>query len=133
MKHEAGPIASARADVVAILEAATDLPIVANVPERLQPPCVVVTEAAPLLQTDETTYGAVSVKLSLTVAVAPTTNALAVARLDEAVDAIAVALIREGTFAAVDAYTGVKSADGQTYLAAPITTTLTYSIGRTPQ
>ncbi|PEY46554.1 hypothetical protein CN359_30900 [Bacillus thuringiensis] len=128
---DSGPIASARADLTAILQAATDLPVVANVPERLQPPCVVITEATPLLTTDETTYGAVTVRLNLTVAVAPTTNALAVARLDAAVDEIVVALVRSGTFAAVDAYTGITSADGQTYLAAPITTTLTYSIGRT--
>lgn len=128
---DSGPIASARADLTAILQAATDLPVVANVPERLQPPCVVITEATPLLTTDETTYGAVTVRLNLTVAVAPTTNALAVARLDAAVDEIIVALARSGTFAAVDAYTGITSADGQTYLAAPITTTLTYSIGRT--
>ena len=128
---DSGPIASARADLTAILQASTDLPVVANVPERLQPPCVVITEATPLLTTDETTYGAVTVRLNLTVAVAPTTNALAVARLDAAVDEIVVALVRSGTFAAVDAYTGITSADGQTYLAAPITTTLTYSIGRT--
>lgn len=128
---DSGPIASARADLTAILQAATDLPVVANVPERLQPPCVVITESTPLLTTDETTYGAVTVRLNLTVAVAPTTNALAVARLDAAVDEIVVALVRSGTFAAVDAYTGITSADGQTYLAAPITTTLTYSIGRT--
>lgn len=128
---DSGPIASARADLTAILQAATDLPVVANVPERLQPPCVVITEATPLLTTDETTYGAVTVRLNLTVAVAPTTNALTVARLDAAVDEIVVALVRSGTLAAVDAYTGITSADGQTYLAAPITTTLTYSIGRT--
>ena len=35
--------------------------------------------------------------------------------------------------AAIDAYTSIKSADGQAYLAAPITTTLTYSLGRFPQ
>jgi len=130
---DSGPIAAARADLTAILQAATDIPVVANVPERLQPPCVVITEATPLLTTDETTYGAVTVRLNLTVAVAPTTNALAVARLDAAVDEIVVALVRSGTFAAVDAYTGITSADGQTYLAAPITTTLTYSIGRKHQ
>lgn len=133
MTRESGPIASARADLAAILREATDLPVVTNVPERLAPPCIVITEASPLLTTDETTYGAVSVKLSLTIAVAPTTNALAIERLDEAVDTITVALIKAGTFVAIEAYTSIKSADGQAYLAAPITTTLTYSIGRTPQ
>lgn len=133
MTHDSGPIASARADLDALLREATDLPVVTNVPERLAPPCIVITEASPLLTTDDTTYGAVSVKLNLTVAVAPTTNALAIKRLDEAVDTIAVALIKAGTFVAIEAYTSIKSADGQAYLAAPITTTLTYSLGRTPQ
>lgn len=128
-----GPIASARADLTAILQVATDLPVIANVPERLQPPCVVITEAAQMVTTDDATYGAVTVRLNLTVAVAPTTNALAVDRLDAAVDEIVIALVRSGTFAAVDAYTGITSADGQTYLAAPISTALTYSIGRTHQ
>lgn len=133
MTHDSGPIASARADLDALLREATDLPVVTNVPERLAPPCIVITEASPLLTTDDTTYGDVSVKLNLTVAVAPTTNALAIERLDEAVDTIAVALIKAGTFVAIEAYTSIKSADGQAYLAAPITTTLTYSLGRTPQ
>lgn len=133
MTRESGPIASARADLAAILREATDLPVVTNVPERLAPPCVVITEASPLLTTDDTTYNAVTVRMSLTVAVAPTTNALAIERLDEAVDTIAVALIRAGTVAAIEAYTSIKSADGQSYLAAPITTTLTYSLGRTQQ
>ena len=133
MTNEPGPIASARADLAAILREATDLPVVISIPERLAPPCVVITESSPLLTTDDTTYNAVTVRMSLTVAVAPTTNALAIERLDEAVDTIAVALIKAGTAAAIDAYTSIKSADGQAYLAAPITTTLTYSLGRTPQ
>ena len=115
MIHEPGPIASARADLAAILREATDIPVVTS------------------LTTDDTTYNAVTVRMSLTVAVAPTTNALAIERLDEAVDTIAVALIKAGTAAAIDAYTSIKSAEGQAYLAAPITTTLTYSLGRTPQ
>ena len=94
MTHESGPIASARADLAAILREATDLPVVTNVPERLAPPCVVITEASPLLTTDDTTYNAVAVRMSLTVAVAPTTNALAIERLDEAVDTIASRLTR---------------------------------------
>ena len=48
-------------------------------------------------------------------------------------DTITVALIKAGTVAAIDAYTSIKSADGQAYLAAPITTTLTYTLGRFPQ
>lgn len=128
MTHESGPIASARADLAAILREATDLPVVTNVPERLAPPCVVITEGTPLVAADENAHGAVTVRLSITVAVAPTTNALSITRLDEAVDTIVVGMVREGMFAAVDAYQSIKGADGQAYLAAPITTTLTYTI-----
>lgn len=130
-----GPIAAARADLAAILREATDLPVVTNVPELLAPPCVVITEGTPLVASDETAHGSVTVRLSITVAVAPTTNALSIARLDEAVDTIVVGMVREGMFAAVDAYQSIKGADGQAYLAAPITTTLTYSLslGRTPK
>jgi hypothetical protein len=124
----AGPIAQARADLAAALGPLTPLPVVSNVPERLAPPCVVITEAAPLLAADDTTVGAVEVRLALTVVVAPTTNALAVARLDEAVDAIVVGLVRDWGPVFVDAYTSVTSADSQAYLAAQITTHATYTI-----
>lgn len=128
MTHDTGPIASARADLAAILRETTDLPVVTNVPERLAPPCVVITEGTPLCAADETAHGAVTVRLSITVAVAPTTNALSIARLDEAVDTIVVGMVREGMFAAVDAYQSIKGADGQAYLAATITTAITYTI-----
>lgn len=124
----AGPIAQARADLAAALARITPLPVVSNVPERLAPPCVVITEAAPLLASDDTTVGAVEVRLALTVVVAPTTNALAVARLDEAVDTIVVGLVRDWGPVSVDAYTSVTSADSQAYLAAQITTRTTYTI-----
>lgn len=123
-----GPIAAARADLADVLTRITSIPVLTSIPERLAPPCVVVTEGTPLVASDETAHGAVTVRLSITVAVAPTTNALAVARLDSAVDAIVVGLVREGMFAAVDAYQTIKGADGQAYLAAPITTAITYTI-----
>ncbi len=123
-----GPIAAARADLADVLTRITSIPVLTSIPERLAPPCVVVTEGTPLVASDETAHGAVTVRLSITVAVAPTTNALAVARLDSAVDAIVVGMVREGMFAAVDAYQTIKGADGQAYLAAPITTAITYTI-----
>ena len=123
-----GPIAVARADLADVLTRITSIPVLTSIPERLAPPCVVVTEGTPLVASDDTAHGAVTVRLSLTVAVAPTTNALAVARLDSAVDAIVVGMVREGMFAAVDAYQTIKGADGQAYLAAPITTSITYTI-----
>lgn len=123
-----GPIAAARADLADVLTRITSIPVLTSIPERLAPPCVVVTEGTPLCAADETAHGAVTVRLSITVAVAPTTNALAIARLDSAVDSIVVGMVREGMFAAVDAYQTIKGADGQAYLAAPITTAITYTI-----
>lgn len=123
-----GPIAAARADLADILTRITSIPVLTSIPERLAPPCVVVTEGTPLCAADESAHGSVTVRLSITVAVAPTTNALSIARLDSAVDAIVVGMVREGMFAAVDAYQTIKGADGQAYLAAPITTAITYTI-----
>lgn len=128
MTTNSGPIAAARADLADILTRITSIPVQTSIPERLAPPCVVVTEGTPLVNPDENAHGAVTVRLSITVAVAPTTNALAVARLDSAVDAIVVGMVREGMVAAVDAYQTIKGADGQAYLAAPITTAITYTI-----
>nr|DAP83124.1 MAG TPA: hypothetical protein [Caudoviricetes sp.] len=123
-----GPIAAARADLADLLTRITSIPVVTSIPERLAPPCVVITEGTPLCAADENAHGSVTVRLSITVAVAPTTNALSITRLDEAVDTIVVGMVREGMFAAVDAYQSIKGADGQAYLAATITTTLTYTI-----
>lgn len=128
MTTNSGPIAAARADLAELLTRITAIPVLTSIPERLAPPCVVVTEGTPLVAADENAHGSVTVRLSITVAVAPTTNALSVARLDSAVDAIVIGMVREGMFAAVDAYQTIKGADGQAYLAAPITTSITYTI-----
>lgn len=128
MTTNSGPIAAARADLADILTRITSIPVLTSIPERLAPPCVVVTEGTPLVAADENAHGSVTVRLSITVAVAPTTNALSVARLDSAVDTIVVGMVREGIFAAVDAYQTIKGADGQAYLAAPISTAITYTI-----
>lgn len=128
MTTNSGPIAAARADLAELLTRITAIPVLTSIPERLAPPCVVVTEGTPLVVADENAHGSVTVRLSITVAVAPTTNALSVARLDSAVDTIVVGMVREGMFAAVDAYQTIKGADGQAYLAAPITTAITYTI-----
>ena len=128
MTTNSGPIAAARADLAELLTRITAIPVLTSIPERLAPPCVVVTEGTPLVAADENAHGSVTVRLSITVAVAPTTNALSVARLDSAVDTIVVGMVREGMFAAVDAYQTIKGADGQAYLAAPITTAITYTI-----
>lgn len=128
MTTNSGPIAAARADLADILTRITSIPVLTSIPERLAPPCVVVTEGTPLVAADENAHGSVTVRLSITVAVAPTTNALSVARLDSAVDTIVVGMVKEGMFAAVDAYQTINGADGQAYLAAPITTSINYTI-----
>lgn len=128
MTTNSGPIAAARADLADILTRITSIPVLTSIPERLAPPCVVVTEGTPLVAADENAHGSVTVRLSITVAVAPTTNALSVARLDSAVDTIVVGMVKEGMFDAVDAYQTIKGADGQAYLAAPITTSINYTI-----
>lgn len=128
MTNNSGPIAAARADLAELLTRITSIPVVTSIPERLAPPCVVITEGTPLVAADEAAHGSVTVRLSITVAVAPTTNALSIARLDAAVDTIVVGMVREGTFAAVDAYQTINGADGQAYLAATITTSITYTI-----
>ena len=125
-----GPIAAARADLADLLTRITSIPVVTSIPERLAPPCVVITEGTPLCSQADDAHGAVTVRLSITVAVAPTTNALSIARLDAAVDTIVVGMVREGMVAAVDAYQTINGADGQAYLGATITTPLTYTIGK---
>ena len=127
MTNNSGPIAAARADLADILTRITSIPVLTSIPERLAPPCVVVTEGTPLVAFDETRTE-------------PSRTALdhGSGRTDYqcpgrrppglAVDSIVVGMVREGMFAAVDAYQTIKGADGQAYLAAPITTSLTYTI-----
>lgn len=118
-----GPIAYARADLAEAVSAVTDLPVLAHVPERLAPPCVVITEGTPLLTLDETATGAVTVALDLNVIAAPIAdNAQLIARMDEAVDRIVTGLWPEYA-PTVDAYATITGPDTQPYLAAVIHTT----------
>lgn len=120
-----GPIAYARADLATALSQATSLPVHASVPERLDPPCVVITEGTPLLEpaTDQG-HRAVTVRLVANIVEAPTDAALALARLDQHVDQTVTGLWNE-YMATVDAYATVTGADGQRYLAATVNTTTT--------
>ena len=118
-----GPIAWARQDLARTLAGVTTLPVLTSPPERLEPPCVVITEGSPLLAPDETTHGAVTVALDAVVIMAPSDAPLALARLDEHTDTIATSLLQAGTLPTVEAYTTITSADGQPYLSAAIHTT----------
>ncbi|MCI6557115.1 hypothetical protein [Schaalia hyovaginalis] len=121
-----GPIAYARADLAAALKAATTLPVHVNMPERLEPPCIVITEGSPLLEQGDC-FGAVVIRLDANVVAAPVDNDLAIARLDAAVDEIAAALLHDWTIK-VEAYQAVGAADSQRYLAARLTATSTLTI-----
>lgn len=123
----AGPIAWARAEFADLLRAATTMPVLTHVPERLEPPCVVITEGSPLAE-PATTHSALTIRLAATVIAAPVAdNALTVTRLDTAVDDILTHLTSAGVTVSVDPYTTVTGPDTQPYLAATIhyTTTLT--------
>nr|WP_300339921.1 hypothetical protein [Actinomyces sp.] len=119
-----GPIATARALAAAALQEATDLPVIASVPERLEPPCVVITEGTPLAEPSDTLMGGVVVRLTANVIEAPTDGPLALERLDEHTDQVI-----EGLWAqwvpTVETYTTVTSTDQQRYLASTITLTTT--------
>lgn len=117
-----GPIAFARADVAAALAAASSLPVHTGVPERLEPPCIVLTEGTPLLEPSDRTIGAVTVRLVANVIEAPADADLVLNRLDEHVDEIVSGLSAE-YMPTVDPYSGVTSADSQRYLAAAVTLT----------
>ncbi|MDY3665469.1 hypothetical protein [Schaalia hyovaginalis] len=123
----AGPIAYARADLAAALEKAQALPVHVTMPERLEPPCIVITEGTPLLEQGDS-FGSVTVRLDANIVAAPVAdNDLAIARLDAAVDEIAAALLHDWTIQ-VDAYQGVTTADSQRYIAARLTVSTTLTI-----
>lgn len=122
-----GPIAYARADLAAALRQATDLPVLTSVPERLDPPCVVITEGTPVLEADETGPRGVTVHLTATVVEAPTDAALALERLDAHVDQITTTAWGHVPLT-VTSYSTVTSADSQHYLAAAIETTTNLTI-----
>ncbi|MBS5978052.1 MAG: hypothetical protein KIA99_10805 [Actinomyces urogenitalis] len=119
-----GPIATARALAAAAIEQVTDLPVVASVPERLEPPCVVITEGTPLVEPSDTLMAGVVVRLTANVIEAPTDAPLALERLDTHTDQIIDGLWAEW-MPTVETYTTVTSADQQRYLASTITLTTT--------
>lgn len=119
-----GPIAAARAAVLDDLRDASSLPVLAGIPERLEPPCIVITEGSPLIEPDDTTHAQAVVRFTANVIEAPTDNDLALARLDDHTDEVIQALWRDW-MPTVEAYTTVTSADSQAYLAATIQLTTT--------
>lgn len=113
-----GPIAYARAALKKDLERIQSLPVHVNIPELINPPCLFITEGTPLLETNSVHFGGLTVTLTVTAVIAPTTNALAISRMDEAVDALITGLMDEWPLIEVDTYTTVTAADNQKYLAA---------------
>lgn len=123
-----GPIAYTRAALKEDLEKIQDPPVLENIPEIINPPCIFITEGSPLLETHSEQFGGITVTLTVTAVIAPTTNALAISRMDEAVDNLVTGLMDEWPAITVDTYTSVHTADSQRYLAAKfdITTPLRY-------
>lgn len=119
-----GPIAAARAAVLDDLRDASSLPVLAGIPERLEPPCIVITEGSPLLEPSEHAMTTAVVRFTANVIEAPTDNSLALERLDSHTDEVIEALWRDWQ-PTVEAYTTVTSADSQAYLAATIQLTTT--------
>lgn len=122
----AGPIAYARADLAAALEKAQTLPVHVNMPDRLEPPCIVITEGTPLLEQGDS-FGSVIIRFDANVIAAPVDNDLAIARLDAAVDEIISAILHDWTIA-VDTYQAITTADTQRYIAARLTASTTLTI-----
>lgn len=123
-----GPIAYTRAALKKDLERLQDLPVLENIPELISPPCIFITEGTPLLETNSEHFGGLSVTLTVTAVIAPTTNALAIERMDDVVDTLVTGLMGDWPVIEVDTYTSVTTADNQRYLAAKfdVTTPLHY-------
>ena len=124
-----GVSTTARSEAAALLRAAAgEVPVIANVPERLNPPCIVLTEGAPLAEHSDT-FASMSVNFTVNVVAAPVaSNSAVIERLDALVDKLILHLVREGITFSVDSYSTVSSADSQAYLACPIHISLSYSL-----
>lgn len=114
-----GPIAYARADLTRTLASVVDIPVIHHMPERLNPPCVIISEGTPLLTTSTDAFGHVIVNLEAAIIGAPTTNELTINRLDALVDEIVTSMSADYIIQ-VGAYQGITTADGQHYLTARI-------------
>ncbi|WP_165215278.1 hypothetical protein [Schaalia sp. ZJ1691] len=115
-----GPIAFFRAEVKKALDEVAGIPVYANMPERLDPPCIILTEGTPLLAPSEDRFGHVLVTLEAVAIGAPTTNDLTIERLDALVDQIVTATYRD-YITSVNPYQGITTADGGRYLSAVLT------------
>ena len=117
-----GPIAYARADLTEAIRAAlpVDVTVYAAMPERLNPPCVVVVEGTPLLEGDDTPRGA-AVTFEAVIVEAPSTAEHSLDRLDQHTDALLLGLWAEWE-PKVTQYGHVTGPDSQPYLSSTITT-----------
>lgn len=121
-------VAQVRKDLKKTLERIQPYPVEENIPEIINPPRLYIREGAPLVTMNTDQFGGLAVRFSVIAVIAPTTNALAVQRLDELVDRLLIGLMDECPHIEVNEYAAVNSADGQKYLSAKIdiTTHLQY-------
>lgn len=116
----AAVVVEAREHLRATLAAHQDLPVLGHVPERIEPPCIIITERSPFIEPTGAIMG-VSVLFNATVLEAPVAdNETATRRLDEHVSAALNALYRHQGPATVGSYGTTTGPDGATYQSAVI-------------
>ena len=114
----------ARAHISSILEALDGVRVYSEVPERVEPPCVVLTEDTPWVERG-TTYGEWDVRWSVLVLTPQVPdNTAQVQALDQVVDDVLGALAPAGHRTVVTEVTALTHA-GTAYLGAHITHTHT--------
>lgn len=127
-----GPVTTARATLADDIRAALttqdtqDVHVHTTMPDRVKPPCVILTEGTPLATTDQT-FGALTLTFEAAVIAAPTTAAAAVERLDALTDALIQGLWADYQ-PTVTAYTTLTGPDTQPYLTARIDLTTSITI-----
>lgn len=125
-----GPIVTARQTVAADLAAAvaaspslTGYEVHAYMPETIQPPCLIVSEADPFTTGSDEPFGGLTVRFDVAVIARGTSNPSTFPLLDEALDAL-IERLHVDYLTEVSAYQTVTTSDGMKFLAARLTLTV---------
>lgn len=129
-----GPVALARQTIADALHGAVEsCPALSGwtienyMPEQVQPPCLIITEADPLAQASDEPFGVIAVNFDVAVIARGQANPTTFPVLDAAVDALIERLHAEyGTTLA--AYQVVTTPDGMKYLGARLTLTVSIQL-----
>lgn len=117
-----GPIATARAELTAILRAATTVDVHDTIPRQILGPCVMLAERTPLIEWDSQAPRTYWVRLDAIAVTRPSNHPAAVAELDALTDQIVTGTLDLHPEVTYNTFT---AADGQTYLVAA----LSYQLG----